>query len=79
MGPHAPVDPVPGDIRFVSGDGIYSTLVKKTNRQEYLITTWTPTAVAELQTYYFPGWKIWVDGKEVGIDPSRDKLLAHAS
>ncbi len=73
--PMPPVDPAPGDIRFVSGDGIYSTLVKKTNRQEYLVTTWTPTAVAELQTYYFPGWKIWVDGKEVGIDPSRDKLL----
>ena len=73
--PMPPVDPVPGDIRFVNGDGIYSTLVKKTNRQEYLVTTWTSSAIAELQTYYFPGWKIWVDGKEVKIDPSHDKLL----
>ncbi|MEK7154716.1 MAG: hypothetical protein AAB697_01150, partial [Patescibacteria group bacterium] len=73
--PQPPADPALEDIKFISGDGIYSTLVKKTNRQEYLITTWTPTAVAELQTYYFPGWEIWVDGKEVKIDPSRDKLL----
>jgi len=73
--PQPPVDPAPGDIRFVSGDGIYSTLVKKTNRQEYLVTTWSPQTVAELQTYYFPGWRIWVDGKEVKIDPSRDKVL----
>ncbi|KKU58235.1 MAG: hypothetical protein UX80_C0005G0055 [Candidatus Amesbacteria bacterium GW2011_GWA2_47_11b] len=73
--PQPPADPALEDIKFVAGDGIYSTLVKKSNRQEYLITTWTPTAVAELQTYYFPGWKIWVDGKEVTIDPSRDKIL----
>ena len=49
--------------------------IKKTNRQEFLITIQTPTAVAELQTYYFPGWKIWVDDKQVKIDPSRDKVL----
>lgn len=73
--PQPPADPAPGDLKFTNGEGIYSTLVKKTNRQEYLVTTWTPMAVAELQTYYFPGWKIWVDGKEVKIDPSRDKVL----
>ncbi|MEK7090889.1 MAG: hypothetical protein AAB887_00090, partial [Patescibacteria group bacterium] len=42
--PQPPADPALEDIKFVSGEGIYSTLVKKTNRQEYLITTWTPTA-----------------------------------
>ncbi len=73
--PQPPADPALEDIKFVSGDGIYSTLVKKTNRQKYLVTTWTPATIVELQTYYFPGWKIWVDGKEVKIDPSRDKTL----
>ena len=73
--PQPPADPALEDIKFISGDGIYSTLIKKTNRQEFLITIQTPTAVAELQTYYFPGWKIWVDDKQVKIDPSRDKVL----
>ena len=73
--PQPPADPALEDMKFVTGTGTYSTLVKKTNRQEYSLTVSTPSAVAELQTYYFPGWKIWVDGKEVKIDPSRDKVL----
>ncbi len=73
--PQPPADPALKDVKFVTGTGSYSTLVKKTNRQEYSLTVSTPSAVIELQTYYFPGWKIWVDGKEVKIDPSRDKVL----
>lgn len=73
--PQPPADPALKDVKFVTGTGSYSTLVKKTNRQEYLVIISTPTAIAELQTYYFPGWKIWVDGQEVKIDPSRDKIL----
>jgi hypothetical protein len=35
----------------------------------------TSKATIELQTFYFPGWRVWLDGKEVKIDPSRDPLL----
>lgn len=73
--PLPPADQALEDIKFVTGMGSYSTLVKKTNRQEYSLTISTASATTELQTYYFPGWKIWMDGKEVKIDPYRDKVL----
>ena len=73
--PLPPPDPAGDDVNIITGRGIYSRLMKKTNRQRYQIFITTPTAVAELQTFYFPGWRIWVDGREVAIDPSRDKFL----
>jgi hypothetical protein len=47
----------------------------RSNYQNYLITIFTPKAIAEIQTFYFPGWHVFLDGKEVKIDPSKDPLL----
>lgn len=69
-----PADPPAGDISIVEGEGSTKTIVKKTNRQEYAVTAITPL-IAQIETYYFPGWKVWVDGQEQVIDSSRDPLL----
>jgi hypothetical protein len=73
--PHPPADPPGGDLDITSGTGSYYRLAKRSNYQAYSVDVSSPSAVAELQTYYFPGWKIWVDGRLVSVDPSRDPLL----
>ena len=50
-------------------------LVKKSQLQKYQVDIFSPTAVAELQTFYFPGWQVWVDDQAQPIDPTRDPLL----
>jgi 4-amino-4-deoxy-L-arabinose transferase-like glycosyltransferase len=69
-----PADPPGGDIIIVDGVGSAETVTKKTNLHVYTVAADMPV-VAQIETYYFPGWKIWVDGQEQQIDPSRDPLL----
>jgi hypothetical protein len=73
--PFPPADPAGSDVNITQGQGTFTRLEKKTNRQKYRVEITSPNAVAELQTYYFPGWKIFVDGVEQNIDPTRDSLL----
>lgn len=73
--PQPPPDPKGDDINFVSGDATFKTLFKKSNQQKYEINVFSPKSVAEIQTYYFPGWRAYVDGREVAIDNTSDKLL----
>ena len=73
--PLPPPDPAGGDLGITSGEGDYNRISKRTNFQEYQVDISTPTAVVELQTFYFPGWKVYLDGKEVSIEPKRDPLL----
>ncbi len=69
-----PADPPSGDLTFIEGQGDVQTLVKNTNMQKYEIQAITPL-VAQVETYYFPGWKAWLDGQLQTIDSSTDKTL----
>lgn len=73
--PLPPADPAGGDLGITSGQGTYTTLAKRTNYQEYAVNIESNSAVVEIQTFYFPGWRVFLDGAEVTIDPSRDPLL----
>lgn len=73
--PMPPADPAGGDLGITSGLGEYQTLNKKTNYQSYRLNIVSDEAIAEIQTFYFPGWRVWLDGREVSVDPTRDPLL----
>lgn len=66
-----PAGPPVGDLVFLHGTGSYKTLEKKSNGQLYDVQSDTPATLI-VQTFYFPGWKVWVDGKLVEIQPLRD-------
>lgn len=73
----APFPPADGQsdlVKFVKGTGAYTLHAYKTNFQHYTIEA-SESGTLEVQTYYFPGWKMWLDSSEVQIDPSRDPLL----
>lgn len=73
--PLPPADAAGDDIGILSGQATFTRLEKRSNRQVYSIDVASPATIVQLQTYYFPGWKIFVDGQEVRVDPTRDKLL----
>ncbi len=62
-----------GDIEFLSATGDYKTIEKKSNRQKYEVDIKIPGSLI-IQTYYFPGWKVWVDGKLTETRPLSDPL-----
>ena len=73
--PLPPADPAGGDLGITAGAGEYSRLAKRTNFQQYQVNIYSPNAIVELQTFYFPGWKVYLNGTEIRIDPKRDPLL----
>jgi 6-pyruvoyl-tetrahydropterin synthase related domain len=73
--PLPPANAAGGDLGITGGSGSFERLAKTSDFQEYRVNISSPSAVAELQTFYFPGWRVWLDGREVKIDPSRDPLL----
>jgi hypothetical protein len=73
--PLPPVNPPGSDLGITGGTGTFTKLEKASNFQRYSLDITSPTVVVELQTFYFPGWRVWLDGKEVKIDPARDPLL----
>lgn len=73
--PLPPINPPGSDLGITGGAGTFTKLQKASNFQRYTVDITSPVAIVELQTFYFPGWKVWLDGKEVKIDPSRDPLL----
>lgn len=66
-----PVLPTKSGLEFVSGSGIYTRVAKKSNYQEYKINVSAHEASVQLQSFYFPGWKLFVDGQpaEPQLDP----------
>ena len=62
-----------GNIEFLTAKGDYKTIEKKSNFQKYDIDIKSPGSLI-IQTYYFPGWKVWVDGKLVETKPLSDPL-----
>ncbi len=73
--PLPPADPAGGDVGIISGEGTYRRLIKNSWQQKYLVDITSAEAIIELQTFYFPGWQVKLDGHPVNIDPARDKLL----
>lgn len=73
--PQPPADPAGDDVNIKYGTGIFSILQKTSQTQKYQVRIFSPSAVVELQTYYFPGWRVWVDGREQVINPKRDPML----
>jgi hypothetical protein len=69
-----PADPPGDNISILNGNGSYVTVFKKSNQQKYQINLEKPSLV-QIETYYFPGWQVYVDNKKVAIDPTADKLL----
>ncbi len=72
--PHPPADGKGADLTFVHGTGVYKVEKFLTNYQRYQVQA-SSSATFEIETYYFPGWRVWLDKLEVPIDPSRDPLL----
>ena len=60
-----------GDIEFLHGGGTYERLQKNSNKQSYTVFADINSTII-IQTFYFPGWRIWLDGKETNIEPLRD-------
>ncbi|MBI5358759.1 glycosyltransferase family 39 protein [Candidatus Amesbacteria bacterium] len=61
------------NLEFLSAQGSFTTLEKKSNRQKYEVEITKPGSLI-IQTYYFPGWKVWVDGKLAETKPLSDPL-----
>ena len=59
--------PSPGGLNVVSGALIdYQVHRRDAEIHEYTVTATTKTQISD-NTLYFPGWKVYVDGKSVGI------------
>ena len=73
----APLPPIGGqgeELKFITGSGVYTVDKFRTNIQKYQVQA-SQSATLELQTFYFPGWRVWLDKLEVPIDPTRDPIL----
>ncbi|MDO8488369.1 MAG: hypothetical protein Q7S31_03605 [bacterium] len=73
--PFPPADGRKGLVEFAKGSGTYKVENFRSNFQQYTVDVATGGAVLEIQTYYFPGWRVWLDKGEVAIDPYRDPVL----
>ncbi len=72
--PFPPADGKGADLTFVKGEGLYKVEKFMTNYQRYQVQA-SSSATLEIETYYFPGWRVWLDKLEVPINPKRDPLL----
>lgn len=72
--PFPPANPPNGDAEIVEGSGNVRTVFKNSIKQEYDVNT-SGEAIFQINTYYFPGWKYFVNGKEVSVNPADDPEL----
>ncbi len=72
--PLPPAIPPRGDANFYDGKGQVEKIFKNSIKQEYKVTV-EKSGIFQLETFYFPGWRYFVDGREVIIDPKEDKEL----
>lgn len=54
-------------INFIKGSGLYMQVLRRNQEHEYIIKALSEVEVRE-NTLYFPGWKVFVDNKEVKFD-----------
>ncbi len=72
--PLPPVDPASPNPNIIKGLGSFETLEKKSQTETYQFTISSPTASVQLQKLYFPGWRVFINGTEQVIDPTRDPV-----
>lgn len=70
--PLPPPYPPNGNAEFIEGQGEYQTLFKNSINQEYKIIT-SEESVFQINTFYFPGWRYYVNDREVVVNPSEDE------
>ncbi len=66
--PKAPDNEAPSQPVFVEGQGDVMQGAKHSNSQEWKVQVTTDIALVELPTYFFPNWKVFVNGREVPND-----------
>lgn len=72
-----PKDPPNGDAEFVQGKGEFNRMKKTSNFQVFKkVDVQEDNSIFQINTFYFPGWRVWVDGREVAIDPTDDAELS---
>lgn len=76
--PLPPANPPQGDAVFVTGQGATQTVTKKSNFQKYQIRVDSAQAQWMLNTFFFPGWKYFLNNQEIKIDPQNDLDKADA-
>lgn len=54
-------------ISIISGDGQLNNFIIKSNRHSFTINAESSVRILD-NTFYFPGWKILVDGKKIPIE-----------
>lgn len=72
--PFPPAGPPNGDAEIIKGEGEVKTVFKNSIRQEYQLKL-EKDGLLQINTFYFPGWKYYVNNKEVVVDPNEDKEL----
>jgi hypothetical protein len=72
--PLPPAHQATTDLTILQGIGSFERQSKKSNYQRYSLVISEP-AIVQLETLYFPGWKLFLDGIEQQVDPSLDPLL----
>lgn len=59
--------PPKAPLEVIEGNAKYKTLNRQTNKHEYKISAKSKTRLVD-NTLYFPGWKVYVDGRETNIE-----------
>ena len=72
--PLPPANPPNGNAEIVEGEGSVETVFKNSVKQEYKVKT-SKESIFQINTYYFPGWRYFVNSKEVSINPEDDAEL----
>lgn len=66
-----PASPAPEKPQIIQGKGEISEVKKGTNWYNFKATV-AKESVVQIPIYYFPGWKVWIDGKESSITYDND-------
>lgn len=72
--PLPPPDPPNGDAEIIEGEGEIKLIKKNSVKQEYQVNV-KKDSTFQINTFYFPGFRYFVNDKEVAVDPTKDKLL----
>ena len=54
-------------VEFIDGKGSVGAITKRSNFQSFTVENQTPVKLVD-HTQYFPGWRAYVDGKQVPIE-----------
>jgi hypothetical protein len=68
-----PADPAPGRYTIITGESKVYDFVQGTNWLQFKTDTSTHSII-RLSQYYFPDWRIFVDGKEVKFEYKNNSL-----